>query len=65
MKYREDAAMFLMFIERERIFELLVRLNMAYDQVCVQVLRKESLTSLNKVFSIIRIEERRSIMWTL
>ena len=57
--------MFLMFIERERIFELLVRLNMAYDQVCVQVLRKESLTSLNKVFSIIRIEERRSIMWTL
>lgn len=65
MKYREDAAMFLMFIERERILELLVRLNMAYDQVCVQVLRKESLTSLNKVFSIIRIEERRSIMWTL
>ena len=57
--------MFLMFIERERILELLVRLNMAYDQVCVQVLRKESLTSLNKVFSIIRIEERRSIMWTL
>lgn len=36
---------------------------MECDQVLVQVLRKESLTSLNNVFSIVRAEEViRSIM---
>lgn len=36
---------------------------MEYDQVCVQVLGKESLISLNEVFSIIRAEEgRRSVV---
>ena len=63
MKNSEDAVMFLKFIARERIFEFLARLNMECDQVLVQVLRKESLTSLNNVFSIVRAEEViRSIM---
>lgn len=42
MKNSEDVEMLLKFIEREHKFEFLVRLNVKYDQVCIQVLRKES-----------------------
>ena len=59
MKNSEDVEMLLKFIEREHKFEFLVRLNVKYDRVCIQVLRKESWTSLNEVFSIIRVEEEK------
>ena len=42
----EDPAMFLMLIEGEWIFGFLVGLNIEYDQGHIQVLGKESLTSL-------------------
>ena len=47
---------------KERIFEFLVRVNMEYNQVCIQVLGKESWTCLNEVFSVIRVEEGRSLI---
>ncbi|GFZ12770.1 hypothetical protein Acr_23g0011550 [Actinidia rufa] len=63
MKCGEDAAMLQKFVERERIFEFLAGLNIDFDQVQVQVLGKESLISLEGVFSIIRAEEsRRGVM---
>ena len=63
MKCNEDAAIMLKFVERKRIFDFLVGLNVEYDQVKVQVLGKEDCPPLNEVFSIIRTkEERRSVM---
>ena len=63
MKCNEDAAIMLKFVERKRIFDFLVSLNVEYDQVKVQVLGKEDCPPLNEVFSIIRTkEERRSVM---
>ena len=59
MKCSEDAAMLRKFVEREQIFEFLVGLNVEFDQVRVQVLGKEDLSSINEVFSIIRVEEGR------
>ena len=47
------------FVEREQIFEFLVGLNVEFDQVQVQVLGKEDLSSINEVFSIIQAEEGR------
>ena len=55
MKCSEDTAMLLKFMERERIYEFLARLNAEFDQVRVQVLGKEKVPSLSEVFSIIRV----------
>ena len=57
MKCSEDATMLRRFVDRERIFKFLVGLNIEFDQVRVQVLRKEDLSSINEVFSIIWAEE--------
>ena len=63
IKCSEDAAMFRKFIEREQIFEFLADLNVEFDEVRVQVLGKEDLSSINEVFSIIGAEEgRRGVM---
>lgn len=62
MKYSEDAAILKQYVERERIFEFLVGLNVEFDQVCVQILGKETLPSLNEVFPLIRAEEERRTM---
>ena len=53
MKCSEDAARLRKFVDREWIFKFLVGLNIEFDQVRVQVLRKEDLSSINEVFSII------------
>lgn len=48
---------------KERIFEFLAGLNMEFDQVRVQILGKDTMPSLNEVFSLIRAEEgRRTVM---
>lgn len=63
MKCTEDAALSFKFIEGERIYEFLAGLNMEFDEVRVQILGKEELSSLNEAFVIIRREEgRRSVM---
>ncbi|KAL6334484.1 hypothetical protein AAG906_016029 [Vitis piasezkii] len=48
MKCSEDAAMLRKFIEREQIFEFLADLNVEFDEVRVQVLGKEDLSSINE-----------------
>ena len=45
------------FVEREQIFEFLAHLNIEFDQVRVQVLGKEVLSSINEVFSITPMDE--------
>ena len=48
------------FIERERVYDFLIGLNVELDQVRVQILGKEPLPSLNEAFAIVW-EERRKI----
>lgn len=63
MKCSEDADSLFKFTEGERVDEFLAGLNMEFDQVRVQILGKEELSSLNEAFDIIREEEgRRSVM---
>ncbi|XP_011046793.1 PREDICTED: uncharacterized protein LOC105141310 [Populus euphratica] len=63
MQCSDDAVILKNYVERERIFEFLAGLNIEFDQMRVQILGKESLPSLNEVFSIIRAEEgRRTVM---
>jgi len=63
MQCSDDAAILKNYVERERIFEFLAGLNIEFDQMRVQILGKESLPSLNEVFSAIRAEEgRRTVM---
>ena len=57
MKCSEDDAMLRKFVEREKIFRFLSSFNVEFDQVRVQVLGKDDLSSINEVFSIIRAEE--------
>ena len=63
MKDSQDAAILKRFVEKERIFEFLVGLNLEFDQVWVQVLGKVDLPSINETISIIGAEEgRRGVM---
>jgi hypothetical protein len=63
MQCNDDAVILKNYVERERIFEFLAGLNIEFDQMRVQILGKESLPSLNEVFSVIRAEEgRRTVM---
>lgn len=63
MKCSEDADSLFKFIEGERVYEFLSGLNMELDQVHVQILGKEGLSSLIEAFAIIRGEEgKRSVM---
>ncbi|RVW66265.1 Retrovirus-related Pol polyprotein from transposon RE1 [Vitis vinifera] len=57
-----DAAMHQEFIERERVYDFLVGLNVELDQVRVQIHGKEPLPSLNEAFAIVKGEGRRNIM---
>jgi len=63
MQCNDDAVILKNYVERERIFEFLAGLNIEFDQIRVQILGKESLPSLNEVFSVIRAEEgKRTVM---
>ena len=59
MKNSKAATISPKFIERNQMFEFLIGLNMQYNQIRIQLLGKESLTSLNEAFSIIRAKEGR------
>ena len=59
MKCIKDAAMMLIYVERERIIDFLAGLNVEYGRIKVQALGKEDLPPLNEVFSIIRAKEGR------
>jgi len=46
-----------------RVYDFLVGLNLEYDQVRVQILRKEKVPGINEVVTIIQSEEsRRGLM---
>ncbi|XP_020677216.1 uncharacterized protein LOC110095849, partial [Dendrobium catenatum] len=55
----EDAAILKNFIEKNRVYDFLAGLNAEYDQVRVQILGKEEMSSLNETISLIRAEESR------
>ena len=59
MECSKDAATLNQIQERDRIVEFLVGLNPEYDQVRIQVLGREKLTTLNEVFSIVRSEKNK------
>ncbi|XP_056159465.1 uncharacterized protein LOC130135111 [Syzygium oleosum] len=64
MRCAEDTNTLRNHIERDRIFEFLAGLNVNFDQIRVQILRKKRLPSLNEVFSTVRGEEsRRTVMF--
>ena len=51
MKCSEDTIILKNFIEKDRVYDFLVRLNPKFDQVRVQILGKE------ETISLIRVEE--------
>ena len=59
MTCSEDATLLKRFVEKDRIYELLVGLNIEFDVVRVQILGKEDLPSLNETLAIICVEQGR------
>jgi hypothetical protein len=58
-----DAVRFQKLVEKERIYDFLIGLNIEYDQIRVQVLGKEPLPSLRQTYSYVQQEDsRRSAM---
>ncbi|RDX85692.1 hypothetical protein CR513_33090, partial [Mucuna pruriens] len=55
--YKVDSIAYIGFVERRRIFKFLHGLNSEYDPIRVQILGKEKLSSLSKVFFIMWSEE--------
>jgi len=45
------------FIEKARVYDFLAGLDMEFDQVRVQILGKKETPSLNKIISLICVEE--------
>jgi len=63
MKCTDDSIALAQFLERMRIFKFLSGLNSEFDPIRIQILGKEKLPSVSKVFHIVRGEEtRRSVM---
>ena len=63
MKSNNDAVLFKCIMEKDKIYTFVVRLNIEFDPIQVQVLRKEEVPSLNETIAIIREEEgRRGVM---
>ncbi|XP_043817129.1 uncharacterized protein LOC110624504 isoform X7 [Manihot esculenta] len=58
-KCSEDAAILERYIEKDRIYDFLARLNIKFDAIRVEVLGKEELPSLNEVIAIVLAEEVR------
>ena len=62
MKCSDDATLLKNFMEKERIYTFLARLNIEFDPVQVQVLGKEEVPSLNETIAIIHGEGQRGVM---
>lgn len=50
------------FVKMERIFQFLARLNVEFDQVRMQVLGKQEMSSLSEVFSLIQAKESQRVI---
>ncbi|GFZ10919.1 hypothetical protein Acr_22g0003170 [Actinidia rufa] len=58
-----NAAVLKGFIEQDRVYDFLVGLNPEFDQIRIQILGRQELSSLNEVVAMVRSEEsRRSLM---
>ena len=57
MKCSKDTTKLAQFIEKDRIFKFLIGLNPKYDPIWVQMLGKEKLPSLSKMFYTVHGEE--------
>ena len=53
----EDAVVIKDFIEQDRVYDFLVRLNPEFDQVRIQNLGKQEVPCFNEVVALIRGEE--------
>ena len=63
MTCSEDLALLKRFVEKDRIYEFLVGLNIQFDVVRVQILGKEDLPSLNETLAIVCADKgRRGVM---
>ena len=66
MECNENTTMPHKLVEKEQIFEFLVRLNVEFDQAWVQVIGREKPPSMDEVISIICAQERqRDVMLKL
>ncbi|XP_034704116.1 uncharacterized protein LOC117928321 [Vitis riparia] len=61
-KCPEDAAILKDFIEQDRVYDFLVGLNPEFDQVQIQILRKQEVLCFNEVVALIRGEESKRCM---
>ena len=50
----KDATIYQEFLEKERLCDFLASLNDEFDQIGVQILGKDPLSSLNETFAIVR-----------
>lgn len=57
MKDLEDDALYMEKVECDKTYMYLIGLNSKYDQVRIQILGRERISSLNEVISLIRGEE--------
>ena len=63
MKYRENVEALKKFIEKYRVYDFLVGLNIEFDHIRVQILGKEDLPFLNEPISMVRAKEsKRGVM---
>lgn len=58
-KCLEDAAVLKEFIEQDRVYDFLYRLNPEFDQLRSQILRKPEVPCFNEVVALIHSEESR------
>lgn len=54
-----DSTILKEYVEHDRVYDVLEGLNLEYDQVWIQILRKEKVTRLNEMVAIIRNKESR------
>lgn len=62
MECNKDAAALKKFLEKKRAYQFIAGLNAEFDQVRVQILGKEDMSSLNEVISLVVAKESRRIV---
>lgn len=63
MKCLEDATILKNFIEKDRMYDFLVGVNVEFDQVQIQILGKKDVPSLEEAISMIHAKEsQRSVI---
>lgn len=59
MTCSDDAVVLKKILEQDRVYDFLAGLNMEFDQVRVQILKREKLPPLNNVISMVQVKESR------